>query len=127
MEDPPPSGSWTGYYVYAWARYSRHRMDLDLHFKAARILGAGSDDIGPFSIRGWLEADSERLGWVKAYATHDVSYSGFRDARGIWGTWEIPPGMAGGFRIWPKGLGSDESIETAEEIPEELLAGVTPR
>jgi hypothetical protein len=41
-----------------------------------------------------------------------VTFRGFREGKGIWGTWEIGSAWKGGFHIWPLG---DE--------PEEELAG----
>src|SRR5262249_49673643 len=91
MEDDPlfPSGPWTGFYNYTGPE-DRHRMDLHLTFARGGIAGEGNDDIGPFLIRGKYDAPSRECHWTKSYiGRHDVFYRGFRDAHGIWGTWEI--------------------------------------
>ena len=46
--------------------------------------------------------------WTKTYlGSHEVFYRGFREGKGIWGTWEIGGGLwgRGGFHIWPKAAG----------------------
>ena len=35
---------------------------------------------------------------------HSVSYRGFREGKGIWGTWELGA-YRGGFHIWPLSFG----------------------
>ena len=47
----PPSGGWSGYYMYP-AGASKYRMKMILAFSAdGRISGDGIDDIAPFRIR----------------------------------------------------------------------------
>src|SRR5262249_24189311 len=45
--------------------------------------------------------------WLKQYVkAHLVTYRGFNEGKGIWGTWELKDvGMVytGGFHIWPAG------------------------
>ena len=51
---------------------------------------------------------------------HDVFYRGFREGKGIWGTWEISNLSHGGFHIWPRHAGEgekcSESLEQAETV-----------
>ena len=114
-DDLFPSGPWTGFYNYTGPE-DRHRMDLHLTFAKGVMTGDGADDIGPFVIGGRYETSSRECWWTKTYpGSHQVSYHGFRDGNGIWGTWEIPPWSKGGFHIWPRQLGSGEREALAEE------------
>lgn len=128
MEDDLfPSGPWTGFYNYTGPE-DRHRMDLHLTFAHGAMTGDGSDDIGRFLIRGRYEIDRRECWWIKTYpGSHHVSYHGFRDGNGIWGTWEIPPWSKGGFHIWPRRRESGESDALAEEKekPVEAAAPMT--
>ena len=106
-----PSGPWTGFYNYRPG--DRHRMDLELTFREGRIEGVGVDDVGRFVIRGRYDAENLECWWTKSYVGgHDVFYRGFREGRGIWGTWEITAFDHGGFHIWPCGQ-EDELWEQA--------------
>ncbi len=111
-----PPGPWIGFYTYGGGR-DKHRMDLMLNFASGTITGEGTDDIGPFVIRGRFDLKSRECYWTKTYVGgHDVYYRGFRERKGIWGTWEILMDTHGGFHIWPKALGEDAGeTETAEE------------
>jgi hypothetical protein len=77
----------------------------------------GSDDVGKFIIRGRYTARAGECHWTKTYAgAHDVFYRGFREGKGIWGTWELGPAETGGFRIWPLGQsGGDQDSESNVE------------
>jgi hypothetical protein len=92
-------------------------MDLHLDFSQGRIAGEGTDDIGPFSIKGKFDAATRECHWTKSYVgAHDVFYRGFREGKGIWGTWEITIQDHGGFHIWPRRAGEgDEAIETSQQ------------
>lgn len=117
-----PSGPWTGYYTYNDLP-ERGRMDLELHFSDGLVRGSGTDPVGFFTIRGRFDAAAAEVWWTKSYpGRHDVFYRGFREGRGIWGTWEIREGWRGGFRIWPQGIGG-EAVEEAEiETPVDAVA-----
>ena len=109
-----PSGPWTGFYNYRPG--DRHRMELNLAFAEGRISGDGGDDVGTFLIKGQYDSSSRECHWTKTYiGAHDVFYRGFREGKGIWGTWEIKVWNHGGFHIWPRraGEGGDHR-ETAE-------------
>ena len=88
VDDPDfPSGEWVGFYLQSGERY---RQDLRLQFTDGRVSGSGDDNVGVFAIRGHYDAESLEVTWTKSYATHSVWYRGFREIKGIWGTWEIP-------------------------------------
>jgi len=120
-----PSGPWTGFYTYSPG--DKHRMDLNLAFAGGAMSGDGSDDLGLFQIRGQYDAESLECHWTKTYpGSHDVYYRGFREGKGIWGTWEINEQSHGGFQIWPKGVGEGdgERAAAALEAPVEEETGV---
>jgi hypothetical protein len=117
-----PSGPWTGFYTYA-AIPGKHRMDLALEFINGRITGEGNDPVGVFVISGKYDASTRECYWTKTYVgAHDVFYRGFREAKGIWGTWEIGVFGRGGFHIWP--LADGEGASHVERAEEPLTAAV---
>ena len=123
-----PSGPWTGYYTYQSVG-GKHAMDLTLRFAAGRITGDGADAVGIFIIAGHYDATGGDCSWTKTYVgAHDVGYRGFREGKGIWGTWEIQQGWRGGFEIWPLGEGESEEWELEAEEPIEIAASppITP-
>jgi hypothetical protein len=91
-------------------------MDLHLTFTGGKLTGDGNDDVGRFLIEGHYDPASRECYWTKAYpGMHDVFYRGFREGKGIWGTWEIGLLHHGGFHIWPRGADEGEAeAETAE-------------
>ena len=120
-DDLFPSGPWTGFYNYS--PKDKHRMDLGLTFAGGNLTGDGNDDVGRFTIRGQYDPKSLECSWIKTYVgAHDVFYRGFREGKGIWGTWEIKLRNHGGFHIWPKRAGEGEikteSKEQAAPTPE---------
>jgi hypothetical protein len=108
----PPSGRWTGYYLYGYTE-PKHRMRLNLTFAAdGRIDGGGIDDIAPFVIRGRFDGATSQANWTKAYVgMHKVEYSGFYCHQSICGDWILGP-LTGGFWIWPH---PNPQAEFAEE------------
>ena len=89
-------------------------MDLHLTFANGRMTGEGNDDVGQFIIAGHYDAEALECHWTKTYpGSHDVFYRGFRDGKGIWGTWEITPDCRGGFHIWPRGSGDGDGKKEA--------------
>jgi hypothetical protein len=121
-EDRFPSGPWVGFYNYVPG--DRHRMDLRLTFANGRMSGDGNDDVGRFLISGQYDAASRECHWTKTYlGSHDVFYRGFREGKGIRGTWEIGVLNHGGFHIWPKGAaeGEGESACAAATVPLEAV------
>jgi hypothetical protein len=116
-----PSGPWTGFYNYAPG--DKHRMDLQLEFSNGNISGAGADDVGRFTIRGRYDAANRECWWTKTYpGSHDVFYRGFREGKGVWGTWEIGA-IRGGFHIWPRSesTGEEADVTTAEDVPVDAI------
>lgn len=123
-----PSGPWVGYYVYGSSR-ERHRMDLDLTFRDHLVDGRGSDDISFFLIRGHYDSARLEVTWHKVYpGSHSVYYRGYREGRGIWGTWEIGDSGRGGFMIWPKGAedGDLRRAQKHETLPAIVTATAAP-
>jgi hypothetical protein len=122
-----PSGPWTGFYNYGPG--DRHRMDLALTFANGGLGGDGADDIGAFLIKGRYDAANLECYWTKSYVgAHDVFYRGFREGKGIWGTWEIRNDSRGGFHIWPRQAGegktkseSSEQVEPVDAIAAEKV------
>lgn len=107
------SGPWTGFYTYSGDR-RRHRMDLALQFSNGSMTGQGTDDVGRFVVSGGYDEAAGECKWLKTYpGSHTVSYRGFAEGRGIWGTWEIGADCRGGFHIWPLGRGSEEAAEAS--------------
>ena len=118
-----PSGPWTGFYNYRPGE--RHRMDLHLTFTNGNLHGDGLDDIGRFLIKGRYDAATCECYWTKTYVGgHDVFYRGFREGKGIWGTWEIAIRDHGGFHIWPCQAGEGEAAaeEAASAAPVDAIA-----
>lgn len=115
-----PSGPWTGFYNYSPS--DKHRMDLQLEFCGGTITGEGIDDVGKFLIKGRYDAAAGECYWIKTYpGSHDVYYRGFREGKGIWGTWDIELGARGhgGFHIWPKSVSNSEAntAQQPENVP----------
>src|SRR5262245_65854125 len=118
-----PSGPWAGFYQYASPK-DKHRMDLQLTFANGTLAGTGDDDIGSFLSKVHYNAKELECYWTKSYVGgHDVFYRGFREGKGIWGTWEIGLHGRGGFHIWPRRTGEGDAFEeTAKErIPLEVV------
>jgi len=98
-------------------------MELQLTFANGVVTGDGTDDIGPFRIKGHYDAATAECYWTKSYlGAHDVFYRGFREGKGIWGTWEIAIRFHGGFHIWPRQAGEAESEAAREAEPVDAIA-----
>jgi hypothetical protein len=117
----PPSGGWTGYYLYGSAS-AKHRMKMTLtFFLDGRISGDGLDDIAPFLIHGFFDTATSAANWTKAYVRgHTVEYRGLYDQRSICGNWVLS-GMTGGFWIWPDSIGEEQALKAELELPVEDL------
>ncbi len=121
-DDLFPSGPWVGFYNYGPGE--RHRMDLNLTFSNGSLEGDGNDDVGRFLVKGRYDASSRECHWTKSYpGSHDVFYRGFREGKGIWGTWEISLLAHGGFHVWPRAAGEGEERSTAAEQADPMEAG----
>jgi len=114
-----PSGQWIGFYTYP-NRSQKYLMDLILEFRDGIVSGDGADGIGCFGIDVRYYAKEAECSWIKTYfGRHSVEYTGFREKKGIWGTWTIGPSKSG-FHIWPIGEGAPlEKLreEAEEELP----------
>ena len=114
-----PSGEWEGFYTYSFGPDSqRHIMSFALTFKNKSVSGSGIDNVSRFIWRGHYDTEKLRCWMQKRYPSHTVSYDGYVDQNGIWGSWEIPPHYRGGFHIWPKGLSQNLTVEDKETVPE---------
>ena len=117
------SGPWTGFFNYS--SKDKHRMDLDLTFASGRMSGNGNDDVGRFTVRGQYDVQSLECWWTKTYVgAHDVFYRGFREGKGIWGTWEIAVHDHGGFLIWPRHAGEGEAEAASAEVEQPVQTAV---
>ncbi len=124
-EESFPSGPWIGFYNYNFRRVEKHRMDLRLAFVNGSMTGEGIDDVGRFLIKGRYDSGNGECYWTKSYiGAHDVYYRGFREGKGIWGTWEIGSYCGGGFHIWPRQAGEwEQATASAEaEAPVDAIA-----
>jgi hypothetical protein len=114
-----PSGPWVGFYTYRH-RSERFMMDLVLEFRNGVISGDGADGIGFFGIHGQYSAQGGECSWTKTYyGSHSVEYVGFREQKGIWGTWTVGADK-GGFHIWPlgeEGLAREERADAERDAP----------
>ena len=116
-----PSGLWRGFYNYQPG--DRHRMELDLVFSNGNMTGDGRDDVGTFLIKGRYDSATRECHWTKSYVgAHDVFYRGFREGKGIWGTWDIGVFGRGGFHIWPVASGEGEAEVEKKEQTEPVEA-----
>ena len=106
MEEDFTSGPWTGFYTYWNDR--RERMDLSLTFRQGVVTGSGPDPVGPFTIQGRYDAESNEIHWTKTYpGRHDVFYKGCRDNRDLGHLGVCPPAaeasISGPKRQWRGG------------------------
>ena len=77
-----------------------------MQFSNGVLTGTGSDSLGRFTVHGSYGENGGEVKWTKRYfGRHRVFYRGFREGKGIWGVWEIPPNARSGFHIWPVGAG----------------------
>ena len=125
-DDLFPSGPWVGFYNYS--SKDKHRMDLNLAFAGGKVTGDGNDDVGRFVIKGQYDPAARECSWTKTYVGgHDVFYRGFREGKGIWGTWEISLFAHGGFHIWPRQLGEADTqgMKAEKGEPADAIATTT--
>jgi hypothetical protein len=121
LDERFPSGPWTGFFLQPPLR-GRHWMELRLTFSNGRIRGDGRDRIGPFTFTGTYDVRDGTCHWTKRYlGAHDVAYQGYNEGKGIWGVWDIPPSLRGGFHIWPVGMADPTGQEQSEQV-EEVIA-----
>jgi hypothetical protein len=112
-----PSGKWVGFFLDR-RMPGRHSMELTLHFADGRMTGSGCDRVGTFTVEGAYDIKDGQCLWIKEYIkAHLITYRGFNEGKGIWGTWELAwQGLVynGGFHIWPEGM-SDPTVPVIEE------------
>ena len=114
-----PSGPWVGFYTYSGV-HDKHRMDLGLDFANGRVSGEGNDDVGAFVISGRFDSAEGECDWTKTYlGAHDVFYRGFREGKGIWGTWGFYGMPAAVSILWPRSFAAanEEAVSAEEEMP----------
>lgn len=93
------SGPWTGYFLHQGQRVPQ---DLELTFDAGVLRGGGWDQHGQFLVRGSYRLDSGEVNWTKKYDDGlRLACRGFRDGKGIWGTFRGSERQRGGFHVWP--------------------------
>jgi hypothetical protein len=137
METDPrfPSGPWVGFFLQPYPPTGKQWMELRLKFRGGLLAGEGRDIVGEFVVSGQYDVADGRCSWTKTYrGKHDVSYSGFNEGKGIWGTWEIPPRpplnirLRGGFHIWPEGMGdpTNSSLAAEADLPVEQETTARP-
>lgn len=121
-----PSGKWLGFWKQGALRGD---MECVLQFASGVLTGEGRDRIGKFTFRGRYSAADGKCHWVKHYVgRHDVSYKGYNEGKGIWGTWQLAANALvldhGGFHIWPEGMNvGPEPHLTAEADVDEPIEG----
>ena len=116
-----PSGQWAGFYTYR-GHARKFLMDLMLEFSHGRMHGEGADGIGFFIIAGAYSEKTLDCHWDKTYVgRHTVAYQGYRDGKGIWGTWSLNQ-IKGGFHIWPLKDGPPPDLREKEEEKELVVA-----
>jgi len=122
-----PTGKWVGFYIDR-RMPGRHQMELTLTFAGGRMTGSGRDRVGAFTCAGDYKTADGKCDWVKQYVqAHALTYRGFNEGKGIWGTWELVDlggTYTGGFHIWPEGMPDPTQPVLAEEadIPVEVDA-----
>ena len=110
-----PSGDWYGFYTYDRLP-GKHPMDIRFTFENGRISAAGGDPVGEFVLDGAYSEGTKECFWIKTYpGRHSVAYHGFREGKGIWGTWNVSRNT-GGFHIWPLNFGSLVDHRVEEEF-----------
>jgi hypothetical protein len=113
-----PSGKWVGFYLDR-RMPGRHQMELTLNFADGQMSGDGQDRVGRFTVAGTYSTTDGKCNWVKQYLkAHALTYRGFNEGKGIWGTWELiwsGSVFTGGFHIWPDGTPDPTRPRLAEE------------
>ena len=99
-------------------------------FSQGRLSGTGRDRVGEFQLTGEYNIQDGLWLFAKQYlGQHTVSYRGYNEGKGIWGTWELSePGIrcTGGFHIWPENFGMTDpsTLKEALAVPQEELSPV---
>jgi len=113
-----PSGKWVGFFTDKRLA-GKLPTELILTFRDGKMTGEGRDLVGDFTVLGRYATGDGVCSWNKTYfRAHTVSYAGFNEGKGIWGTWTLlDHGLTftGGFHIWPEGYGIDTGDRLREE------------
>lgn len=123
IEQYLPTGEWRGFYL-EWHRSDRGWMHLYLAFEAGRIVGEGTDYVGPWTAMGRYDVESGCCQWTKQYVgKHKVQYEGNGGPDGIRGRWRINLVGSGDFHIWPAFRGDLEEryLEERSSLPESTM------
>lgn len=111
-----PTGQWNGFYIESQIS-QRGWMHQYLEFAENKMTGEGTDRVGPWTLTGILDPDSQQASWVKSYVgKHDVNYSGKISDKGIVGVWDIRGVTDGPFHIWPQHLTEFDRMYMQEEL-----------
>jgi len=115
-DDRFPSGPWTGFFLQP-TRPGRHWMELELTFREGHVRGDGRDSVGSFRLTGRYDVSDGKCRWTKTYlGEHSLSYQGYNEGKGIWGTWEMTSDWRGGFHVWPVAMGDPTQPRRAEAV-----------
>lgn len=110
-----PSGEWHGFYLEDH-QPRRGWMHLYLSFETGKVVGEGTDYVGPWSASGNYDVQSGVCTWVKQYVgKHQVHYRGLVGKNGIQGQWKISF-VSGEFHIWPKSMGYLNELYMHEDL-----------
>ena len=127
-----PSGKWVGFFLDKRLP-GKHQMELTLTFAAGQLTGDGRDRVGSFTFCGTYDLTDGKCKWLKQYVkAHAITYRGFNEGKGIWGTWEqsyAGVAVTGGFHIWPEGMEDPTQphlVEEADPPVEEVLPDRLP-
>src|SRR5258708_7007527 len=121
-----PSGPWTGFFLQP-PLPGRHWMELLLMFRDGTIAGEGRDRVGDFLIKGRYQVEDGKCWWTKTYIKmHSITYQGYNEGKGIWGTWEFDAHWKGGFHIWPVAMGDPTQSRLAEAIDQPVTIPEQP-
>lgn len=118
MESNPllPTGQWNGFYIESH-HSKRGWMHQYLEFANGKIVGEGTDYVGPWTLDGVFDKAAEQASWVKHYVgKHDVNYSGKISDKGIVGVWDIRGATDGPFHIWPQHMTEFDSMYMQEDL-----------
>ena len=93
-----PSGPWTGFDQLEGHKVT---LELELTFDDGVVRGGGWDSLGEFRIKGSYQPADAEVRFTRIYDRgRKVTCRGFREQKGIWGTWHVGR-ESGGFHIWP--------------------------
>ena len=115
-----PSGRWLGW--SECADHGRITLRWNLSFVSGRISGSTYERDRLVRISGTYEPEKLECLISQHYTPADLdAFRGFREGKGIWGTWKCSAmGCTGGFLIWPyrEDEGAGEASLSEEPIPE---------